>query len=67
MTVEQCVRTGVVLGDLVSMCKLVNSQALDVHVTGHVPTIEVIKCDDVQVRSMACNELRAGDTGRCCS
>ena len=49
ITIDQCVRTGVVFEDLVAVCELVNSQALQVQVTGRVPTIAVDKCDGVQV------------------
>jgi hypothetical protein len=48
--VDQCARTGVVFDDLVAACELVNSTALQVQVTGRVPTIAVDKCDGVQVR-----------------
>jgi len=50
ITVDQCARTGVVFDDLVAVCELVNSTALQVQVTGRVPTIAVDKCDGVQVR-----------------
>ncbi|KAK9822160.1 hypothetical protein WJX81_002108 [Elliptochloris bilobata] len=49
ITIDQCVRTGVVFEDLVAVCELVNSQALQVQVTGRVPTIAVDKCDGVQL------------------
>lgn len=50
ITIDQCVRTGVVFEDLVAVCELVNSSALQVQVTGRVPTIAIDKCDGVQVR-----------------
>ena len=56
ITIDQCVRTGVVFEDLVAVCELVNSQALQVQVTGLVPTIAVDKCDGVQVLPVACVE-----------
>ena len=56
ITIDQCVRTGVVFEDLVAVCELVNSQALQVQVIGRVPTIAVDKCDGVQVLPVACVE-----------
>ena len=50
ITIDQCVRTGVVFEDLVAVCELVNSSSLQVQVTGRVPTIAIDKCDGVQVR-----------------
>lgn len=50
ITVDSCTRTGLVFQDMVAACELVNSAAIQVQVTGVVPTIAVDKCDGVQVR-----------------
>lgn len=62
--IDGCVKTGVVFGDLISSCEVVNSRSLQLQCTGFVPTVSIEKTDGVQlyvgkkVRTVSCFLLK---------
>jgi len=49
ITVDGCIRTGIVFEDAIAACEAVNCTSLQIQVTNKVPSVAIDKCSGVQV------------------
>jgi adenylyl cyclase-associated protein len=49
ISMDKCRRVGLVFGDVVASCELVNCTSVEVQCTGRVATVAIDKCDGCQV------------------
>ncbi|KAL6744757.1 adenylate cyclase associated C terminal-domain-containing protein [Haematococcus lacustris] len=49
ISIDSCTKTGIVFGDLIAGCEVVNCRALQLQCTGTVPTVSIEKTDGAQV------------------
>ncbi|KAJ9504589.1 hypothetical protein QJQ45_030512 [Haematococcus lacustris] len=49
ISIDSCTKTGIVFGDLIGGCEVVNCRGLQLQCTGTVPTVSIEKTDGAQV------------------
>ncbi|KAL6746252.1 adenylate cyclase associated C terminal-domain-containing protein [Haematococcus lacustris] len=49
ISIDSCTKTGIVFGDLIAGCEVVNCRGLQLQCTGTVPTVSIEKTDGAQV------------------
>ncbi len=49
ISIDNCVKTGIMFADVICQVEVINSRALQLQCTGYVPTVSVEKTDGVQI------------------